>query len=145
MIGRYGMLAIFGLATVTQALSMAGIAVSVNMMVWHWVVMKGGMILSLIVGIMYFVGAQGAWTLLEEDAEATDSVNALGLYAGPMIKAMKYDSMVATAEGTAATMTLMENGVMWILAQWWALPEEERMEMMEEKEKGEKMFAFFGF
>lgn len=146
MIARYGMLAIFGLATVTQALSMAGIAVSLNMMVWHWGVMKGGMILGMVVGIMYFVGAQGAWTILEEDAdEADEVVDSWGAYAVIMLAGMKWDTMVSMAENTAATMTLMENGPMWMMAQWEALPEEERMEMEKEKEKGEKMFAFFGF
>ena len=54
----------------------------------------------------------------------------------------------ATAQETAAGITLYMNHEAWMMAQWMALPEETQEKWMEDKEGGDHemdMRAYFGF
>ena len=136
-IETYGSLAIWGAAFVTQALSMAGIAVGVNMMVWGYGVMLGGSIVSGIVAILLIMSHFKAWNLYAEDADEDDDIDDSNWmsYAGNA-----EDNMVRiSAWESAVALTAWAYGEAWMVAQWWALPEEERQEAWDahEAENGE--------
>ena len=62
----YSRTAIFGTLFITQALSMAGIAVEVNMMLWHYLMMVWTLTTIIEIFIMYSA-YEGAWTFYTAD------------------------------------------------------------------------------
>jgi len=139
---------------ITQALSMIGIASGVNMMIWGY----GGMIMSvvgLLWGAMTFFQHWFTWIMVSsedmtdetyEQVESGDDDVVAGI---ALIEEIEWEWLKMSAQGSAMALTLWAYGEAWMVAQWWALPEEERMaaweEMEDEKEeddmgkKGKKM------
>lgn len=143
----YGNLAIYGSAMITQLLSMLGIAVAVNGMVWWYGVAMGTGIVTLIASYYFMAGMQKGWAFCNEtydDPSDVDSTDATECAAWNTYIAILEANAKGMVEKETATMialgAYMEN---WMLAQWWALPEEERYEMWLEKKDDEhdKMFA----
>ena len=62
----YSRTAIFGTLFITQALSMAGIAGEVNMMLWHYLMMVWTLTTIIEIFIMYSA-YEGAWTFYTAD------------------------------------------------------------------------------
>merc|ERR1711981_710771 len=114
MLLDYSMLVIMGAAFVTQALSMAGIAVS---------------------GIMTFMQHWNMWSMAAEDADEDDAMDEDGFF--ELAEDIEMEWMKMSAAGSASALTVWAYGEAWMVAQWWALPEEERQAMWEEHE-GEK-------
>merc|ERR1712146_804868 len=131
MILDYTTLVTMGAAFVTQALSMAGIAASTNMMVWGY----GGMALGLAQlawGVMTFLQHWNCWKLLKDDADGDDDIddaNPLSL-----IGEIESDWMMVGAAESAAALVLWQYMEAWMVAQWYALPEDERQAAWEEHE-----------
>merc|ERR1712054_669178 len=101
--------------TVTQMLSMFGIAVSTNLMAWHY----GGMIaglMSLVAYIISFMGHKAGWDAAKEDAE-DDVIGENG------------------AAGLAYAEAIEGDWMKWMAAQWAALSDEERASMEEKHGK----------
>jgi len=143
----WGALAIFGAAHITQLLSMLGMAVSINGMVWWWGVGMGSMIVSAIASYIWLSAMHTGWGVCNaayEDTEDVDSDDATECGAWASYNAvMEYNLMYATAGETATALTLWSYMENWMIAQWWAMPEEERYEMWLEHKDAEddKMFA----
>ena len=147
----YGALVIFGTAMITQLLSIFGIAVPINLMVWEYGVGMAGMLVSAIASMIWMWGMHLGWstcrTVYEDpgnsDTDETNECDAWASYTNTMMNNTK----LLMAEDTAFALVVghyMEN---WLLAQWWALPEEERYAMweekMDEKDKDDKMYKLF--
>jgi len=143
----WGSLAIFGAAHITQLLSMLGMAVSINGMVWWWGVGMGSMIVSAISAYIWLSAMQTGWAQCNaayDDTEDVDSDDATECSSWASFNAvMENNLMYATAGETATALTLWSYYENWMVAQWWAMPEEERYEMWLEHKDAEddKMFA----
>lgn len=146
-IAAWGHLAIFGTAMITQLLSMLGIAVSVNQMVWWWGVGMGTLIVSLVSSYIWISAMADGWSQCAstyedtEDIDSADATECAAWYSYIGVMEQNLATLTATETATAiALWTYMEN---WMLAQWWAMPEEERYEMwLEHKDmEDDKMFA----
>merc|ERR1712157_55339 len=135
MLLDYSMLAVMGAAFVTQALSMAGIAAGVSMMVWGWGVSMGLAVVELVWAIMTWMQWWSAWSGVAEDADEDDDVDEDNWR--DLADGIEGDWMKMSAATSAAALTVWAYGEVWMVAQWWALPEEERQAMWEEHE-GEK-------
>ena len=130
MIATYGGLAIWTLAFVTQALSMAGIAVGLNMMVWGYGVMLGGAIVSLISTLLLVQSWFKAWGEIADDSEEYETF-------GDYADTAEYEIIKMSAAESAVTLTAWMYIDAWSVAQWYALPEEEKQAMWDEKEAEE--------
>lgn len=133
LIYTWGMFAIHAVAAITQLLSIFGIAAGINMMVWHYGVMLGGAITNMVAGVFYFMAYNNAANLLADNIEEV-----VGGYAAALMSYIRMDMIKMVASETGAMLTLMESLEMWMVAQWWALPEEERKAMYYEMHEGEK-------
>merc|ERR1712165_342525 len=134
----------------TQALSMAGIAVEVNMMAWMYLT-KAWMLVNLVSNIISFVGYETAYSWYAEDT----SSNATG---GALMTIIGNEVYMYVAKMTATMMGLVFAHKAWMYGQWSMLDEETQAEWMEKKGHGKKhdddhdddddMFslrAFYGF
>jgi len=144
MMQTYTGVAVGGAMFVTQLLSMVGIAASVNMMVWGY----GGMILSLVGflwGAMTFFNHWFSWILLKSEVDADETIGSLdtdSTAAFALTEQIEWEWLRKSAHGSGAALTAWAYGEAWMVAQWWALPEEERMaawEAMEEENKEDDM------
>ena len=129
-----------GIATVTQLLSMLGIAAEINVMVW----MYGGLVNSvvgLISGLVAMYAYDAYWTVSEDSTSAQQS-NAATALAG-----LEQDMLYGMAHETAAGVALYMHADAWMMAQFMALPEETQKKWLAEKEGDheESMHAYFGF
>ena len=136
---------IFGAAFVFQIMSMLGMMTGLNLMVWHYGVGLGGMIAHAIVAYFFITSAGYAWkdaAEVYEDTEDVDVTDALvnGIF-WIQTGAANIAIMKTMAVDTALTLTLVPQMEMWTLAQWWALPEEERYAMWLEHRDDDEMFA----
>lgn len=137
MMQTYSSLVISGAMFVTQMLSMLGIAASTNLMVWG----LGGMISSLvgfIWGFMTFMNHWNSWKLIKNEIEDDDTYAALDedvTDALALISSIETDWLKKSAMGSSMALTVWAYGDAWKVAQWWALPEEERMEIWESKKE----------
>jgi len=129
---------------VTQLLSMLGIAASVNMMIWGY----GGMVMGLVGllwGTMTFFQHWFSWIMLSEEDMTDESLETVlggdpdALAAVVLIGQIEWEWVKMGAQTSAMALTMWAYGEAWMVAQWWALPEEERMEAWEamEEEKHE--------
>merc|ERR1712187_127090 len=132
MLLDYSVLAIMGAAFVTQALSMAGIAASTNMMVWGYGVAMVLGVVELIWGVMTFMQHWTMWNLLADDASEDDDIDTSGFLS--LADDIEWEWLKMSAAGSASALAVWQYGEAWMVAQWWALPEEERQAMWEEKE-----------
>jgi|ERR1712179_34914 len=140
-INSYAMLVLGGAKFVTQLLSMLGIMGSVNIMVWHYGMMVGDLVM-LATGIMMFMSYNKAYSIATENAselaaggdEATDFAEAMGL-----VEAMEYDMVHNMIGQTAMHLELMANYEGWLWGQVMMLPEEEQEAWMEKMDKDDDM------
>ena len=121
----YSRLAIFGTLFITQALSMGGIAVEVNMMAWHYLGMVWTLT-SIIEMILMFLAYEAFWGKYTEDSSTYASGITYWGTAGAMMKAW-------LAVDTSLYMGLMFAWNGWAKAQFMMLPEERQAELKEEK------------
>jgi len=148
-IKTWGAAVIFGVTMITQLLSIFGIAPAVNLMMWEYLVGYGGMVVSLAAMLVWAWGIHLGWASCRTAYETPDDLDsdevtectAWNSYVGYMDANMK----LLMAEDTALAIvigTYMED---WLLAQWWAMPEEERYAMWEEKhdDMDDKMYKLF--
>jgi len=122
MIGDYGSLAIGGIAFIFQLLSMLGIAVSINVMVWVWGVGVLGSIVSLVTVLFQFL-AFDKFTI--DWAQDTTNANKkpFAAIAGPIANLDMTEEIVC---GAFASLWLWQQSGNWMAAQWDALSEEDQ-------------------
>lgn len=119
--------------TVTQLLSMFGIAASTNLTAWHYGGMVAGL-MTLVAYIMSFLGAKAGWDVAKEDAE-DDVIDGNGAAGLAYAEDIKYDWMKWMAAETSMTLMGFQYGKDWMDAQWAALSDEERASMEEKHGK----------
>ena len=129
-IQSYGSLVIGSVAFIFQILSIFGIAADINIMVWMYLVLAGGMIVGGTASILRFYAYELAWSAGEDGNAAANAM------------VIREEMVEVTAMETATTFALWTEGANWWYAQMMALPEEKRDMYMEEKED---MLALFGF
>merc|ERR1739844_36825 len=108
-IGQYGMLSVGAILTITQLLSMFGVAAEINVMLWGYATMLVGPLLGAV------VSGLAMWGEIEGD--------------------MLWQAVGELSMGAA----LMESYEGWMQAQFMALPEETQKAWMEEHLKEEMM------
>lgn len=122
--------AIMSTLSVTQILSMLGIAAKTNVMLWSYATMAGGLV-SLVAFILTWMGHQQAWTVVREDAEDDDTIDGNGAIALDYIVDIEYEWTKWSISESAMTLNVWAYGKDWMDAQWNAMSEEEREEMEE--------------
>ena len=137
---NYFTIAFMGVASITQLLSMLGIAAEINVMVW----MYGGladMVVSLVSMLVGMYAYDAYWTVSEDSSDSNQANAAIAL------AALEQDMLYSTATSTAAGVMLYTQTDAWMMAQFMALPEETQEKWMAEKEGDheEAMHAFFSF
>ena len=125
----FGGLAIGGLLAVTQLLATLGIAVGLNGTVWMLVGGLGGMILSLAIGVVRFLGYEQGY------ANATDSTVAKNPYGLGMMGAIKTDMVEDAACNAGAAIALAGAAEGWYYNLWNAYTDEEQSAMVAEWEE----------
>lgn len=144
-IKTWGTFLIMGTAHVFQILSMLGMMTSLNLMVWGWGVGVGGMVVHALVAYYWLSGMNAGWaacTTAYETPDDTDSDEVTECtWMSAYFEIIEAEMMKAMAKDTAITLTLGEYYEMWVIAQWWAMPEEERYAMWLEKKDDDEMFA----
>lgn len=143
-LGNYPTLALHLVLSVTQLLSMLGIAGEVNLMAWSLASM-----IHMVVGTVYFLGflfAHNQYHTIHEDTTASDEAQADALEAAEWLEARSY---AQTIWGTHSMLVLYMHYEQWMHAQWYALPEEAKGEYKEghgdgdhEGEMFSKLFRF---
>ena len=123
MIGGYGMLAVFSITAITQLLSIFGIAVAVNGLVWMWLFGVGGMLLTATVDILLFLGYNAAYGNTSDATKAATAVTQMGLYETLMLE--------HTIADVAMGFALFEQFDNWVAAQFAAYPEEDQKEWVD--------------
>merc|ERR1711990_944193 len=124
-IGMYGALSIGAILTITQLLSMFGIAAEVNVMLWGYVTMLVGPLLGAAVSGIAMWGYDQAYQLCDTDS----SVNA---DACDIMEEIEGDMLWMAVEELAMGAALMESYEGWMMAQFMALPEESQKAWMED-------------
>lgn len=124
----YFAMVFMGIASITQLLSMLGIAAEINLMVW----MYGGMVdmvVSLIWGLVYMYAVDAYWTDSEDTASSTAATS------GNALEALESDmvNMVALETGAAVGLYIHHKG--WMMGQWNALSDEAKEMIWEEHEE----------
>ena len=126
----YFTMVFMGIASITQLLSMLGIAAEINLMVW----MYGGMVdmvVSLIWGLVYMYAKDAYWVDSQDTASSTqaDSASALIDFENDMT------TMVALETGAAVGLYIHHKG--WMMGQWNALSDEAKEMIWEDAEEKE--------
>ena len=123
----YFAMVFMGIASITQLLSMLGIAAEINLMVW----MYGGMVdmvVSLIWGLVYMYAVDAYYS----DTRDTGSMNAYNAK-----EYLKEDMMNMVALETGAAVGLYIHHKGWMMGQWNALSDEAKEMIWEEHEEKE--------
>ena len=124
-LARYTMLTFSSVTSITQILSMAGVAADVNMMVW----MYGGMaasVLGLVAHGLLMYSYDIANTAL------TSSTPSEVTAAQAVIDALELDFIAGAAHETLVGIELYEQGANWMAAQMMMMGKDKKEEMMEE-------------
>jgi len=116
-IGMYGALSIGAILTITQLLSMFGVAAEVNVMIWGYATMLVGPLLGAAVSGIAMWGYDQAYQLC--DTDSTTYANACD-----MMDEIEGDMLWMAVEELAMGAALMESYEGWMQAQFMALPEE---------------------
>ena len=125
----YFAMVFMGIASITQLLSMLGIAAEINLMVW----MYGGMVdmvVSLIWGLAYMYAVEAYWS-------DSDSTSATAATSGNAKEYLKEDMMNMVALETGAGVGLYIHHKGWMMGQWNALSDEAKEMIWEEHEEKE--------
>ena len=154
---RYTSLVGHSILTITQILSMAGIAADVNIMAWMYLSMVGSVVALLVSIVRMYVYDQAytasTATIVMSDYTLDDGTvtSASSQFASALVlEGIEADIMSETIMGTAAMLSLYKENKNWMMAQWEALPAEKQEAMQKKGEKkgekmGEKMEEMFGF
>merc|ERR1712045_762240 len=131
-IGQYGMLSVGAILTITQLLSMFGVAAEINVMLWGYATMLVGPLIGAVVSGLAMWGYDEAYQLCDTDSYTNaDACTMQETIEGDMLwHAVKELSMGAA---------LMESYEGWMQAQFMALPMETQKEWMEAHIKEEMM------
>ena len=126
----YFTMVFMGIASITQLLSMLGIAAEINLMVW----MYGGMVdmvVSLIWGLVAMYAVDAYWSDSENTGSSTQATSstALGMLEDDMT------NMVALETGAAVGLYIHHKG--WMMGQWNALSDEAKEMIWEDAEEKE--------
>ena len=126
----YFTMVFMGIASITQLLSMLGIAAEINLMVW----MYGGMVdmvVSLIWGLVAMYAVDAYWSDSENTGSSTqaNSGTALGMLEEDMT------NMVALETGAAVGLYIHHKA--WMMGQWNALSDEAKDMIWEDAEEKE--------
>ena len=124
----YGGLAIWGTATITQILSMVGIAASTNVMIWSMVVVMGGLLVSVVYQVLAFLGMNKAYDL--QEAGGADAASAA------IMNTISSDWMTGASVNAFVGFLLYSN-----YNNWWAAQEE----AMGEEDEVSALFSNFSF
>jgi len=131
-IGQYGMLSVGAILTITQLLSMFGIAAEVNVMLWGYATMLVGPLLGAAISGIAMWGYDQAYQLCDADSSTNaDACAIMGEIEGDML----WQAVGELSMGAA----LMESYEGWMQAQFMALPAETQKLWMEEHMKEEMM------
>merc|ERR1711934_918986 len=117
--------AIFSILTITQALSLAGVAVEINVMAWMYLI-PAWMILSMIAHIVAFVGYDAAYSWYAEDT----TNNATG---GTLMTTIGNEVYMMVAKETAMMMNFVFAHKAWMMGQFMMMDEETQEKWMEKK------------
>ena len=120
----YGMLAIFGVAFVTQVLNTFGIASSINTMVWDYGVTGVGTLLAIVYGVFIFMAYSKCRTGMMDAAKRTAALVAASQLEWEFAGFMAAISMVWVAYG--------QNLTLWRAAATMAEKESMKTEEVEE-------------
>lgn len=131
MVEQYGGLTLWSVAAITQILSFAGIAVDINIMVWLYGVMMGGMWLSGLVGLLQFIAYDSAYALSQETGTDVASLKKKGTGVALMPE-IENDMLMTSAMETATTLAIWAEFNNWMAGQWSALPKETRDQWLAE-------------
>lgn len=129
-IGSYAMLVLGATKMTTQLLSMLGMMGSINLMVWHWGMMAGDLVM-LVTGIMMFLSYNKAYSIATENAEDAENSNADFDAAMAVVEGMETDMVFMMVSQAAMHLELMHNYEGWFWGQIMMLPEEEQDAWME--------------
>jgi len=129
-----------GTATITQLLSMLGVAAEANVMVWMYGSLANSAF-GLLTGLVAMYAYDAYWSVAD-DATSADQANA-----ATALAALEQDMLSGTAYETAAGVALYTYRDAWMMAQFMALPKETQEKWLAENDgdHGESMHAFFGF
>ena len=114
-LSRYGDLAIFGVAFISQLLALFGVAIAFNMSVWVWGVGVAGALVNLVAGIEWFL----AYNKMHTEENETVKANVERMW--------MEQSIVNSAMGLLA----YEWGMPWMMAN---MPKDKKSEMKEDME-----------
>ncbi len=120
----------WSVVSITQILSVAGIAADVNLMVWMYGSAAGGVI-SLIVGLIQMYAYDLMYTAKTQDSPAGAN-DAKIAAATKVVKSMELDWIKMTAGEVITGLELEKEGMNWLAAQMMQLPMEKKEEMEEE-------------
>ena len=148
MTHHYSELAFMGVLTITQLLSMFGIAGEINIMAWMYIEMAV-MVLELILKLVNLYIIDASYNIMMDTTDTGDNrTNATAVNDG--VKEGAFSSMVAATSVGLALYTQHEN---WMYAQVMALPEEAQAKYMhgekheehhdENMENMQEMFGLF--
>ena len=129
-IEQYAGLAIFGVASITQILTLFGIAGDVNLLVWMYGVHMTGMVVHMVTAVLRFLAYETAWTACAGDSTTNPDQCAT-------FDAVEHEMLELTAMATSMEFTLYTNHKSWMKAQWLAMDEETQAEW-KEKMHGDK-------
>ena len=121
----YPAAAIWSVLTITQLLSMVGVAPEINLMAWRFGVMAW-MLTSMIAHALNFYGYESAYSWYAEDT----TNNTLG---GSMMQVIGTEEMQMVAKETSIAMGLTFMMEKWLMGQVMMLPEEAQEKYMDKK------------
>jgi len=143
-LSSYSGLVLWGLATITQLLSMLDweTGVIANLVVWTIGLGQIGMLLSTIAGFMNFYAYNSAFGIKEDSSRSTaDVTNATAVFA-----ATEQEMLEKTVNSVGVSFAIYQHAEAWAMAQVYALGDDMVKEKMPKKgaEMSNKMFSIFG-
>jgi hypothetical protein len=127
----FGMLGIFGIASVTQLMATLGIATGINLMVWIYLVAGLGSVLGLVVVVLRTLGYNAVWS----SYDSTTKSATIQLTAKSVLFYFDQDIFQDAVQDAAITMILAYNMKDWYYAQFEGLEWDAQETMIEEYEK----------
>ena len=124
MVGNYGGLGIWGIASLTQLLATFGIMVGINMMVWGMLVPMGGLLIELAYLVLGFL----AYDQFFKQYEASNAT------AYSYMAAMEREMAMHTAEHVAGAFEIYHAMPSWLWGAYMASSEEDKEMWREDKE-----------
>ena len=119
MLHHYAHFGLMSILTVTQILSMLGIAVEINIMAWMYAEMIEH-IVQLILKVGFMVVYDQAYTIMNDSSSSSADITD----ATEIAEEIEEHTMVMTIEETSAHLALHLEHENWMMAQVMALPED---------------------